>query len=250
MTQRKKTHTPAQLQKDLSCIENRLKKPVDQKTFQRLFQKLQKAQKKCSFLKSKYTPSSFQFLSGQEERICSLFGKIINTHTESEVERIVTLANCLKSNEQEKAISLQKEILYFKEQHRPSKEYLSKLFQAEAKIKAITNQQLPLKIEEKIFEISEEVENLLQLASFVYNKNKTERNKTYMMLSYEVKKRLDQHLISLKTQAFEKEESTIQALFASAFEFAGIEIAYYPTSQEIEDFFLEEKKILNEEFNK
>ncbi len=229
--------SPAALQKDLQAIEEELKRPVDRKTFLKLFQKLETAQKDCSLLKTKYSISAEKFLFGIEEKIISLFGEVMTTHVDTEVNAILEMSSHLSAKDHKRAQFLHAKILALKKWHRPSKENLQKLAQAEKNIGMIHSSN---SIKEHQVDV-EEAEHLLQIASFVYYKNKQERQKSYLSLSEEAKKRFQKHLICLKTTAFDKEESTIQALFVTAFEMAGIPTAY-PSSSEITEFFEEEKK--------
>lgn len=214
-------HSPVDLEKHLRDIEEELKKPVDDKTMRRLFQKLEVAQEDCSSLKEKYSLFAEKLISESEDKIRSLFGKVVTSHMDTEVDQIVEMAQHVPPEE------LQKKIKKLKSKYCLSKEQLEKIAKAEKKESSSKETDL------------EEVENLFRLASLVYHKNKEERNKIYCCLSTSAKESFHKHLICLKTKAFEKEESTIQALFASALEIAGSP-PEYPSSTEIQDFFSEE----------
>ncbi len=228
-------HSPSELQKNLRDIEDELKKPIDKKKMQKIFQKLEVAQEDCSLMKSKYTLSSEKFLSNFEDRICSLFGTVVTSHVDREIDLILKAASNLTQKNLHSSKSLKKKIKELKSWHRPSRENLIKLAEAEKKIGIIH-----LSEHLDISEIdSVEAENLLEIASLVYHKNTEGRNKLYLALSEPSKERLQKHLIYLKTKAFEKETPTIQALFVSAFEMAGIP-TQYPSYDEIKEFFSEE----------
>ena len=245
---KKHSHSPSELQQNLQDIEEELKKPVNQKTFRRIFDQLSTAQQDCIKIKSKSNFASV-FLSDSEHKICSLFGKVMNSLVDTEVNRIIEASFKLKKGEKKKAESLQKEIDLLKNCHRPSKEHLKHIAESEERIQqalGIFTLKEPSE-NNAIDELSEEVEDLFKLASLVYNKNKKDLNKTYLTLSKEAKDKFNRHLICLKTKPFEKEKSTIQALFASAFELSGIKRTSYFSSKEIDDFFAEEKKISEED---
>lgn len=230
-------HSPDELQRKLQDIEEELKKPVDRKKFERLFRKLEIAQKDCSLMKTRYTLSSEKFLSNCEEKICSLFGKVTTTHVDTEVHQILDQAQKLSSKNKIGAKIIQKKIQDLRKWHRPSKENLLKIAEAEKKLGIISPSD-PVKEEDIDLE---EAEHLLALASHVYHRKKLELNKSYLTLSQTAKERFNKHLISLKTKAFDKEKSTIQALFVSAFEMAGLP-ANYPSQKEIDEYFQEEKE--------
>jgi hypothetical protein len=231
-----KTHisSPVKLQRDLHDIEKALEKPVDQKTFRTLFKKLTIAQKECSTLKLKCSGS---FLCHSEQKICSLFGKVVTSYVDSFINQIIKKADALSAKDQSAIIDLQNEILALKKDHRPSRENLIKIAEVEKKISFLqTFSSLPEK------EIDpEESEKLLHLASCVYHKQDKERKETYFTLSETAKERFHTHLFTLKTKPFEKKIPTMQALFASADEMAGIPTKY-PSVTEITEFFLEEPK--------
>ncbi len=227
--------SPSELQDDLQDIESKLKKPVDKKSMQQIFQRLEIAQNDCSSMKNKYTLFSEEITSDFENRIRSLFGAVVTTHIDTEIDQILKAANALNPKDSQAIKALKKRIKKLKSWHRPSKENLIKLARAEKKIGQIHGT-LPLS-EDQIDPT--EAQSLLQIASLVYRKNVKERNKLYLSLSETAKERFQKHLICLNTTAFEKETSTIQALFVSAFEMAGIP-AKYPSSNEIKDFFSEE----------
>ena len=221
-------HSPKELQRTLYDIEEELKKPVDEKALTRLFQQLEIAQEDCSFMKTKYSLFAEQLISESEEKIRSLFGKVVNSHVDTEVDQLVEMSKKLSKEDLAGLALFKKKVDALKKKYRLSKENLLKISGCNS-----------LPIQEEVN--PEEAENLLRLASLVYHKNKHERNKIYCCLSNSAKDRFHKHLICLKTKAFEKEESTIQALFASALEISGAP-AEYPTPHEIEDFFSEEPK--------
>jgi hypothetical protein len=236
-----------QLQQSLKNIEEELKKPVDAPTFHRLFKELQKAQNACETIQSKSLFGA-SFLSDSEDRIRSLFGKVMNTHVDTEVNEILSISHLLQIENKPQALALKKRILTFREWQRPSKDNLLKLLEAEKQIDRVLGKisskfVLPAPSEDLI----EEVESLFKLASLVYHKKQEERNKTYLLLSKEAKERFSWHLICLKTTAFEKPTATIKALFASAFDLAGVPRDTYVSSKEIKKFFAEEDLIVQEE---
>ncbi len=224
-------HSPAELQKNLHAIEEELKKPVDHKTMRKLFQKLEIAQEDCSLMKPKYNISC---LPECEERIRTLFGTVVTTHVDSEVDTILSRANLLSKDDHKATKALKKQISSLKSWHRPSKENLLKLAKAESKLEGVCD--LPCKEEHSNpFEALE----LLELASLVYHKNKEERNKLYCSLSSASKECFQKHLGRLKTKAFEEQEKTIRALFIAACELAGIPVKKDPTPLEMDEFFSE-----------
>lgn len=225
-------HSPAELEQNLCAIEEKLKRPVDQKTMRDLFKKLETAQEDCDLMKSK---CSVPFFSQCEERIRSLFGTVVTTHVDSEVDDILEKANHLSPSDGKSIKTLQKQIRALKSWHRPSKENLVKIGEAEEKLGEV--RQRKLEANSDPFESID----LLELASSVYHKNKEERNKLYQALSSPCKKHFQKHLGHLKTKAFEERETTIQALFAAALEIAGSP-ANYPTQREITEFFENEPR--------
>ncbi|MBX9924129.1 MAG: hypothetical protein K2Y01_08470 [Rhabdochlamydiaceae bacterium] len=231
-----KTHlsSPVKLQRDLHDIEKALEKPVDQKTFQALFKKLTLAQQACSSMKLK---CSGTFLSHSEQKICSLFGKVVTSYVDSYINQIVKKAETLSPKDHKAIESLQNEIINLKKDHRPSRENLIKLAEVEKKIGFL---QTFSQISEREID-PEESEKLLYLASCVYHKQDKERKETYFTLSETAKERFHTHLFSLKTKPFEENIPTLQALFASADEMAGIPTKY-PSITEITEFFLDEPK--------
>jgi hypothetical protein len=222
----------AELEQNLCAIEEKLKTPVDQKTMRDLFKKLETAQEDCDLMKSK---CSVPFFSKCEERIRSLFGTVVTTHVDSEVEAILQKANHLSPSDSKSIKALRKQISVLKSWHRPSKENLLKIDEAEGKLGEV--QQHSLEEDANPFEAID----LLELASSVYHKNKEEINKLYHTLSSPCKKHFQKHLGHLKTKAFEKRETTIQALFAAALEMAGSP-PKYPTRSEITEFFEDEPR--------
>jgi predicted GIY-YIG superfamily endonuclease len=234
---RKKCHSksPAELQNDLLDIENKLKRPVNRKSMQKIFQRLEVAQDDCSSMKNKYTLFTEEIASGFEGRIRSLFGAVVTTHVNTEVDQILKEAMSLNPKNTKAVKALKKKIKDLKSWHRPSKENLIKIAKAESRI---TEDKCAASLGEEEID-PEEAQNLLQIASLVYCKKLKDRNKLYLSLSDTAKERFQKHLICLKTKAFEKETSTIQALFASAFDMAGIP-SKYPSYSEIKDFFSEE----------
>jgi len=246
--QQKKNHasSPFELEQHLKAIEEDLKRSIDSSSLKELFHRLKAAQDDYNHLQSKlhFSPP---FLSGSEEKISSLFGKVMQVQIDYEVQVIVETAQALKPGDVLQAKNLEKKIKMLKKWHRPCREHLSKLAEAEQNISLAQGKKTRQKNFQKIAFLPEEAEHLLELASLVYHKNQKERNKTYLSLSKEAKDSFNYHLICLKTKAFEKEKSTIQALFASAFDLAGVKGAKYLSSKEIRDFFAEEKKILLED---
>ena len=231
--QQSHAHSPAELQQNLCAIEEKLKRPVDQKTMRELFKNLETAQEDCDLMKSK---CSVPFFSKCEERIRSLFGTVVTTHVDSEIEDILQKANELSLKSSKSVKALQKQISALKSWHRPSKENLLKIAKAEEKLGEV--QQSCLQEGLLVLDPFEAID-LLELASSVYHKNKEERNKLYETLSSPCKKHFQKHLGHLKTKAFEERETTIKALFAAALEMAGSP-PKYPTSSEILEFFTNE----------
>ncbi len=225
-------HSPAELEQNLCAIEEKLKQPINQKTMKDLFKKLETAQEDCDLMKSK---CSVPFFSQCEERIRRLFGTVVTTHVDSEVEDILQKAKHLSPSDIKSIKTLQKQISALKSWHRPSKENLVKIGEAEEKLGEV--QKCKLEGNSDPFEALD----LLELASSVYHKNKEERNKLYHKLSNPCKKHFQKHLGHLKTKAFEERETTIQALFAAALEIAGSP-AKYPTPGEITEFFEDEPR--------
>ena len=225
-------HSPAELEQNLCAIEEKLKKPVNEKTMKKLFKKLEIAQEDCNLMKSK---CSVPFFSKCEERIRSLFGTVVTTHVDSEVEDILKKANLLTLKDTKSIKTLQKQISDLRDWHRPSKENLLKIAEAEEKLGKVPEHML-----EEVSDPCEAVD-LLELASSVYHKNKEEINKLYHSLSSPCKKHFQKHLGHLKTKAFEETETTIQALFAAALEMAGSP-PNYPSASEITEFFKDEPR--------
>ncbi len=225
-------HSPAELEQNLCAIEEKLKQPVNQKTMRDLFKKLETAQEDCDLMKSK---CSVPFFSQCEERIRSLFGTVVTTHVDSEVDDILQKASHLSPSDSKSIKTLKKQISALKSWHRPSKENLMKISEAEEKLGEV--QQHKLEENSDPFEAID----LLELASSVYHKNKEERNKLYHALSSPCKKYFQKHLGNLKTKAFEERETTIRALFAAALEMAG-STPKYPSPNEITEFFEDEPR--------
>lgn len=231
-----KTHisSPVKLQRDLHDIEKALESPVDKKTFQSLFKKLTRAQQDCTSLKLK---CSGTFLCHSEQKICSLFGKVVTSYVDTFINQIVSKAEALSPEDLKGREILRKEIISLKKDHRPSRENLAKLAEVEKKISSCPS--LPSSSDENVD--PEEAEKLLHLASCVYHKKESERRETYLTLSKVAKERFRNHLFTLQTRPFEEKIPTLQALFASADEMAGIPM-HYPSASEITDFFSEEPK--------
>ncbi len=226
--------SPINLHRDLHDIEKALESPVDKKTFQSLFKKLTRAQQTCTSLKLK---CSGTFLSHSEQKICSLFGKVVTSYVDTFINQIVKKAETLSPEDFKGRETLRNEIIALKKDHRPSRENLAKLAEVEKKISSC--QTLPTVPQEDVD--PEEAEKLLHLASCVYHKKESERRETYLTLSKAAKERFRSHLFTLQTQPFEEKIPTLQALFASADEMAGIP-THYPSPSEITKFFLEEPK--------
>ena len=225
---------PVKLQRDLQDIENALERPLDKKTFHTLFKKLTQAQRVCSSMKLK---CSGTFLSHSEQKICSLFGKVVTNYVDSFVNEIVKKAENLSQKDQKSIHNLQEDIVALKKDHRPSRENLIKIAEVEKKIDYL---QTFSSIDEKEID-PEESEKLLHIASCVYHKKEKDRKETYFNLSETAKKRFLTHVFTLKTTPFEEKLPTLQALFASADEMAGIPTKYLSIT-EIADFFSQEPK--------
>lgn len=200
-------------------VELRLKKPVTKQAFGKLFALLEDAQKECPNL-------------DLHDKIISLYGKVVDRYVDTEVQKIATLATKPNCN----LTMLRKKIADVK-LYGVSKENFSIL----EKVEQGSLISSPLNQENPIIDI-EWIEELFALASLIYHKKEEEEIRTICQnLPTEVQKCLTKHLTSLRTTLFQNDLSTIQALFAAAHELAERPLAKYPTFQDIQCFFKEEK---------
>ncbi|MES2198961.1 MAG: hypothetical protein V4489_02185 [Chlamydiota bacterium] len=205
-------------------VEIRLKKPVSKHVFGRLFTLLEDIQKECQ------DPDL-------QDKIISLYGKIIDRYVDTEIQKIAVLAEKPNQNLE----ILRKKIADVK-LYGISKENFSILKKAEQKIQQ-NNEALCLTASQNSPVEIEWVEEVFTLASMIYHKENEKIKSTYQNLPKEVHQSLLNHLIFLETTLFQNDFLMMQALFATAHELAERPLIKYPTSQEIHHFFKEEKII-------
>lgn len=207
----------------IQSVEIRLKKPVSKQAFEKLFILLENTQKEC-------------LDQELQTKIIALYGRIIDRYVDTEVQKIAALATKSKPNVE----ILRKKIADIK-LYGISKENFSILEKIEQKIQTV---KAPKHTNLKNFPAEIEwVEELFTLANLIYFKEKEKVGPTYQELPSEIQKCLLKHLDSLDTTLFQDEFLMIQALFATAHELAERPLINYPTSQDIDRFFAEEKMI-------
>ncbi len=176
--------SPNELQEDLQDIEKKLNKPVDKASMQKIFQRLEVAQDDCSTMKKKYTLFSDEVASGFENRIRSLFGAVVTTHVDTEINQILEQANKINPEDEKEVEALKERIKELRKWHRPSKENLIKITRAEQRIEPRDD---TTHLNEDQLDPAE-AENLLEIAGLVYRRNVKERNKLYLCLSETARK--------------------------------------------------------------
>ncbi len=204
-------------------VETKLKNPVSKRTFGKLFILLETAQKECLDV-------------DLQNKIVSLYGRIIDRYVDTEVQKIAELATKPKLNEE----ILRKKIADIK-LYGISKENFSILRKAEQKIQRVKTPSYTSS-ESSLMDL-EWIEELFTLASLIYHKEKEKISSTYKNLPLEAQNCLLKHLSFLGSAVFQDDFLMIQALFATAHELAERPLMKYPTFQDIDRFFTEEKII-------
>jgi hypothetical protein len=223
MEQKITTSPSFKVQSAIQDVEVRLKKPVSRLAFCRLFSLLENVQKECP------DPEL-------QDKIIYLYGKILDRYVDTEVKKIVVLAGKTKRNFE----SLRKKIADVK-LYGVSQENNSLLNRVEQKIQ---KPQIPPYTADLTAPAELEwIEELFSLASLIYDKEKEEPKAAYKELPKEIKDCLSKHLSELKTALFQDDLLMIQALLATAHDLAEYPLTKYPTDQEINLFFSEEKII-------
>ncbi len=211
-------------------IKNRIETPVSPKDLHALFKNLSSAQKMCKNER-------------MAEQIVSLYGKVVdafNKHIEQEISAL----------KQIKDVSLlQKKIKSLEQYPGISKTNLTTLSffkQSQGKVKKIPGQFLPIQ-EIPPEEIEEVITEIFELSTFIYYEEHEKTKKALNKISTLAQNRLLKHLSCLRAPLLKDKLSTLQALFATAYELAEKPSSKYPTPQEIKTFFEEKEEILKEE---
>lgn len=202
-------------------VESQLEKPISKKAFGRLFAQLETVQKNCA-------DEELTF------RIVSLYGKIVDRYLASEVAAISNLAKKSTAN----ATLALKRIDDLKK-FGLSQNYFAVISNIE---KMLRTGKSPVftavnKTMDRVY--IEEVEDLFGLAGFIYYNEKEKIEKAKKGLSNYAEKVLQKHLILLKTTFLQDPFSTVQALFATAYELSGANLSQYSSKKEIDVFFTE-----------
>lgn len=221
MRQKIYTSTSFKVLSTIQNVESKLNQPVSKQIFGRLFTLLEKAQKECQ---------DQDLLS----KIISLYRKIIDRYVDTEVQKIILLAEKPEYNLR----SLTQKIADVK-LYGLSKENFFLLKKVEKKIQ---KNQPPIHTSlQSSFVDVEWIEELFSLASLLYFNEEERVKKSYQEIPKEIKKSLLEHLSFLQKALFEDTFSMIQAFFATAHDLAETPLTNYPTPQEIHQFFAEEQ---------
>jgi hypothetical protein len=213
-------------------VESQLQKPMGKKAFGKLFSLLETVQKNCS---DKEIHAKIHFL----------YGKIIDQYTTKEMNAIIKLAK----NPVKNPNFIQKKIHNLKN-FGASQHQLSTLSLIEKSLKKKTP--ISFSIEPPTpractkFPL-EEVEKLFDLAKHIYYEEHSYVKLAKEELSSLAKKCLTKHLAMQKVDFLQNKLTTIQALFAAAYELSGKAIFQYPDEKEIDGFFKDLKALMQEE---
>jgi hypothetical protein len=270
--------TPFELRSKLQAIEDQLDtKPVDPQTRTRLFRQLESLQHdhiRISGLFSRTASGSFVEDTG--EKIVSLFGKVVDKGVDYEVAEIAQESAELEHSldtappllTSDRMIRIQTKINSLRDRHCLSRKNLQIIAKAEHSLhKAedsihkrekppirhfdwLASQKPRLQIEQlEDFEdlFPPEIEEVFDLAGFVYNADKRMTRLKYHELPDDLKRKFLKHMEELGKEPFEDDMATIQALFAVANELAQNGLTGYPTIEDIHDFFAEREQIARED---
>ena len=263
----------AKIYEELNAIESFLKRPITQKECFHLFHRLENTSSALHEIKNeigKISPLSIQegYLEEIEEKIRSLFGKVIERKVDYQVDQIKKeteeLEKKLKEEKKSSLVhqssSLQEHVTKLLHDHCLSKEQLPTIQNAKAALKEaqsfLKNESshdhkkirkkdlfLSFQKEEVLIDL---INDLFEMAVSILKNEKSKAKIMFNMMTEQTKLQLDHHLRVLNTSLFEDPISSTQACIATAYELIGVEDLYF-SQEEIISFYEDIIVIENEE---
>jgi hypothetical protein len=267
---------PLRIYEELKEIETSLLRPVSPSKSHRIFHKLdttsnclqtmkEQAQKTCNIFQQSQQ-SHFQEL---EEKIVSLYGKIIDKKIDFQVNQIhdethhlqETLESGSEKEVKKECRLLKKHVDKLLDEHRLPQDKLPIIFKAKEilhqahghKNDKIQNHfdfisencKPPIATEPNFDLLPEEIEELFDIALCFYQ-NKSKEGKTrFILMNGSIKDAVQEHASYLKITLFDEKSTTIQALLATAFELSGSH-PFHMSIEEIEQFCNEALQLENQ----
>ncbi len=195
-----------------------------------------------------------------EQKIVSLYGKVVEAWVKNEVtqiaEQAADIADSLKRGiVVAKAVDrLTERLATFKKEHRPATAELRTILEAEEvmhRAHAFLNgtpcaeiQERPITTDDPL--AYEAMEELMDIAYLIYNHDFGEARKRYLQLAEEYKQRFHAHMQTLGATPFDDPLATMQAFIAVANEQVCLH-HHYLLPEEIEELFFELSQITAEE---
>ena len=204
----------------LDEVKALLNHPISEKKSMEILSSLEKIQKNCD---------NDEVL----EETLSLYGKVATAYNKHIAEEITALSMMKDDALRERKIKSLQRVNGISQEN----------FQALSELgKNLVTK--PLKIEQVPLE---EIESLFDLASLVYYDKTTEAKEHFSHLSPTGARSLLKHFSAMKAPFLEKKSATLQAIFSAAYELAGKSLNRHLSGHEIDEFFEEKEKVVQEE---